>query len=261
MRNTIKFKNACETVTENRSGRDTIGRLQEKTLHAVLKKYLVADESFHEIKIDKYFADAIQPETGEIFEVQTRSFDRLRDKLDFFLREHTVTVVYPIARNKWLIWIDEETGEIASKKRKSPKTGIPQDIFPELYKIKPYLTNSNIRIRIMLLDIIEYRLLNGWSDDKKKGSSRYERIPTGLAEEIEINCTDDYRKLLPQNLPDEFTSDDFRAALKHTSNKITQCGLNILHHTGIIIRTGKNGRRYTYRINTPGSDKKNEAHS
>jgi hypothetical protein len=66
-----------------------------------------------------------------------------------------VTVVYPVARTKWLVWIDEETGAV-TKKRKSPKLGRPYEILRELYRIKPLLKNNNLRFCIVLLDIEEY---------------------------------------------------------------------------------------------------------
>ena len=65
---------------------------------------------------------------------------KLRRKLDTFLKYYPVTIVYPIVHTKYLYWIDEETGEISSK-RKSPKTGTIYDAVPELYKIKMYLNN------------------------------------------------------------------------------------------------------------------------
>ena len=46
--------------------------------------------------------------------------------------------------------------------------------FKELYKIRPFLKNENLRFRFALIDMEEYRLLNGWSKDKKKGSERYD---------------------------------------------------------------------------------------
>ena len=33
---------------------------------------------------------------------------------------------------------------------------------------------------MLLIDIEEYKLLNGWSYDKKRGSVRYDRIPVGI---------------------------------------------------------------------------------
>lgn len=126
----------------------------------------------------------IYTENG-IIEIQTRQFNKMRGKLSAFLPLYPVTIVYPIPREKWLIWIDEETGDL-SKKRKSPAKGSAYTAFIELYRIKMFLKDPNLRLKLVLLDMEEYRLLNGWSRDKKKGSTRYDRIPTALVEEIVI---------------------------------------------------------------------------
>ena len=65
-------------------GQNGIGTLREKTIHSVLKYYYAPDSVYHEIKIGSYVADICVD--GEIFEVQTRNFNKMRDKLDFFSR-------------------------------------------------------------------------------------------------------------------------------------------------------------------------------
>ena len=97
-----------------------IGTLSEKTVHAILKNYYEPDEDRQEIPIENYVADIFAG--GEIIEIQTRQFDKLRGKLSAFLPLYPVTIVYPIPREKWLIWIDQETGELSGK-RKSPLKG------------------------------------------------------------------------------------------------------------------------------------------
>ena len=160
-----------------------IGTLSEKTVHAIFKDYYEPDEDHQEIPIENYVADIYRD--GEIIEIQTRQFNRMRGKLQTFLPLYPVTIVYPIPYEKWLIWIDEDSGEL-SKKRKSPKKGCTYQAFKELYKIKMFLKDPNIRFKFVLVNMEEYRLLNGWSHDKKKGSTRYDRIPTDLIEEVEI---------------------------------------------------------------------------
>ena len=104
---------------------------------------------------------------------------------------------------KWLSWLDEETGYIGPK-RKSPKKGNPYEAFYQLYKIKSYLTNPNIRIKIVMMNMEEIRLLNGWSKDKKKGSSRFDRIPTEIVEEIDLYSLEDYMQMVPIELAETF---------------------------------------------------------
>lgn len=221
-----------------------IGTLSEKTVHAILKNYYEPDEDRQEIPIENYVADIYAD--GEIIEIQTRQFNKMRNKLMVFLPLYPVTIVYPIPREKWLIWIDEENGEL-SKKRKSPARGNVYIAFPELYKIKMFLKDPNLRIKLVFLDMEEYRLLNGWSKDKKKGSSRYDRIPTELVEEVDITCLQDYMQFIPYELEDEFTSRDFARAA-HINVQLAQTVLNILYHVGVITRTGKKGNQYLYEV-------------
>ena len=166
-----------------------IGTLSEKTLHAVLKMYYEPDEDNHEVAIDGYFAD-IYNEHG-IIEIQTRQLNKLRDKLSVFLNEYQVRVVYPMPYEKYLSWIEPETGDITSR-RKSPKRCSMYDAMFELYKIKAFLKNQNLKVTLLLIDMEEYKLLNGWSYDKKRGSVRYDRIPVGIRKIVELDCPQDY---------------------------------------------------------------------
>lgn len=242
----MAVKTVLESTKEQRNINNGygIGTLSEKTVHAVLKRYYEPDEDYHEIPINGMVADIYRD--GKIIEIQTRSFNKMRNKLDKFLHEYKVTIVYPIPYIKNLIWIDENTGNL-SKKRKSPKKGNYYEAFYELYKIKMYLDNPNISFRFVLINIDEYRLLNGWSADKKKGSCRYDRIPTELIGEISIDRIEDYVQLLPIELPDQFTASDYKEAA-HISEDCARLGLNILNHIGAIENIGKQGRKKLYKI-------------
>ena len=236
------FHQTCEKIVNTGSKVNGIGTLGEKTLHAVLKNHFDPAEDHHEIRVGSFIAD-IAGDTG-IIEIQTRQFNRLRNKLDSFLPLTDVTVVYPIASTKWLVWLDEETGE-TTKRRKSPKKGKACDILTELYKIKAYLKNPRLKFCIVLLDIVEYRLLNGWSEDKKKGSVRYDRIPSDIVDEIYINSPNDYEKLIPEKLEKQFTSREFMKS-SGLSLSASQTALNVLNSVGTVTRIGKRGNRYIY---------------
>ena len=228
-------------VDRKRSG---IGTLSEKTVHAILKNYYEPDEEKQEIPIENYVADIFSD--GGIMEIQTRQFNKMRNKLSAFLPLYPVTIVYPIPREKWIIWIDEESGEL-SRKRKSPAKGNVYLAFIELYKIKMYLKNPNLRVKLVLMDMEEYKLLNGWSRDKKRGSSRYDRIPTELVEEVDITRIEDYMQFVPYDLEEQFTSKEFAKAA-HIPVKLAQTVLNILYDIGTVARTGKKGREYLYTV-------------
>ena len=207
-----------------------------------MKHTFEPDENKHEIKIGRFYAD-IQNDSG-IFEIQTRSFNALRKKLSFFLENNIVTVIYPIPHQKWLVWIDNDFGQI-SKKRKSPKVGTVYQAFFELYKIKQLLVHPNLRLCLVFLDITEYRNLDGWSNDRKKGSSRYERIPEKVIDMMYINNPNEYSKLIPDDLPEEFTVKDFKIASKLNIHN-AQTALNVLKYVGAVEQTGKKGNAFVY---------------
>jgi hypothetical protein len=238
------FRQACDRIiaqdkeTQRAGG---IGTLGEKTLHAVLKNYYEPDRSRHEKPVAGFVAD-IMSEDG-IVEIQTRNFDKLRNKLECFLAQTDVTIVYPVAQTKWLHWIDEATGEI-TKKRRSPKIGKPYEALYELYKIRNLLRHPRLRLRIVLLELEEYRYLNGWSRDKKKGSTRCDRIPVDIAGEVLIS-PDDYGRLIPEALGCGFTVKDFKTA-SGLSLYTSGLALSVLRTVGAVIQTGKKGNAYVY---------------
>lgn len=241
----VLFKEACKRMIGIQQGQNGIGTLKEKTVHSVLKYYYAPKTSYHEIKIGPYVADICVD--GEIFEVQTRNFNTMRDKLSYFLSEHDVTIIYPVAHTKWLSWLDPETGEL-SPKRKSPKTGTIYNIIPELYRIKMFLSNPNLHFIISLIDVEETRYLNGWSKNKKRGSTRMDGIPVDIFNEVRINTMSDYYVFLPDTLPESFTSKELSKAAKIPQGRASTL-LNILLETGVINRIGKKGKAYLYQKN------------
>lgn len=242
------FENAKKKIIGFDRQRLSIGTLSEKTVHAILKNYYQPDEDKQEIPIGNYVADIYAD--GEIIEIQTRQFNKMREKLQSFLPLYPVTIVYPIPREKWIIWIDEESGEL-SRRRKSPAKGNPYMVFPELYKIKMHLKDPHLRLRLAMLDMEEYKLLNGWSKDKKKGARRYDRIPTEYVQELEIDCPEDFMQFVPPQLEGAFTSGEFAKAA-HISVSLAQVVLNILHYVGTVERVGKKGRMYLYEVREIG---------
>lgn len=238
-----RFEEARRKVIGVDRQRLGIGTLSEKTVHAILKNYYEPDEDRQEIPIENYVADIYVD--GEIIEIQTGQFNRMRDKLNIFLPLYPVTIVYPIPREKYLIWIDEVSGELSAP-RKSPKRGNPYHAFPELYKIKMFLKSPNLRFKLALVDMEEYRLLNGWSRDRKKGSVRFDRIPTQLVEEVGIDCVQDYLQFVPYELEEPFTAKEF-ARTVHITPKLAGVVLNLLYYVEAVERVGKKGNAYLYK--------------
>lgn len=236
------FRQACEWVKMKEKCSGGIGTLKEKTVHAILKYYMEPREQFHEIPCGNYVADILAE--GEITEIQTAHFHLLRRKLEQYLNEYEVTVVYPIPERKWLYWLDPETGEI-SKPRLSPKKGTVYDCFRELYKIKVFLNHPRLHIRVVLMDLDEYRYLNGWSRDKKKGSVRADRYPREIKADWLFARPGDYKELVPKELGNYFTSSDFASILK-IGRQTAQITLHVLKYMNVVSVAGKKGRSILY---------------
>ena len=211
-----RFNRLCREiiVTGHTAGEAGIGTLAEKRLHAVIKRYLCEDRNCHEVGLDgtRYVSDVRIGK--EIYEVQTGSFYPMKRKIAYYL-EHTdcsVTVVHPIPTVKGVSWIDPATGDISQRTR-STKRGRTLDLLPELYHLLPHLQNERLKFRVLLFEAEDFRLLNGWSRDKKRGSARYERVPLRLLDDLEFDGAEGFRALLPSAIPPHFTVKDFS---KHT---------------------------------------------
>lgn len=236
------FAAACSKVTADRQ-REGIGTLGEKTLHAVLKHYYEPDPAYHEQKIGRYFADIAHGD--RIVEIQTRSFERLKDKLAAFLEEgYEVTVVYPMPCVKWLAWIDENG--MISPLHKSPKKGTPWQAAGEFYNLRTLIDHPKLTLCILLCDMEEYRNLDGWSKNKKRGSSRYERFPVRYVEEICFRDPSDWAIMLPDKLGTSFTRQEFAAATK-LGGRALSGAIALLIQMRIIEKCGMDGRKIVYR--------------
>ena len=239
-----KFLEAYEKAKAYCSENPTIGILSEKIMHLTLKYYFSPFDSDHEVKLGGFYADAVN-EDG-IVEVQTRSFKNLKEKLMYFLAVTNVNVVHPIPFHKYITWVNPETGEI-SKPHRSPTIGRLTDIFGELYGIKEKLDNPRLTITLMLIDTDDYKNLDGWSKDKKKGSTRAERYPRELIDIFTINSKYDLLKLLPEDLPETFSASDLNKLMKGNSRN-SYSAINTLCYLNLCECIGKEGRKNIFRI-------------
>jgi len=228
------------------SGNGYIGTYGEKTLHRAIKWQLEPTGEFHEIPVGRYIAD-IKTESG-ITEIQTQSFHKLKPKLYAFLPEHPVTLVYPLAHEKIIVWSEGPGGETI-RERRSPRRGSFYDAFWELYQIKLLLGDKNLKLKLMLIDVSEHRA----STNKRR--KRYFKIDTelrSLYDELTLSSVEDYQKLIPDRLGAQFTTRDYAAAAG-INLRNSGLALNTLCHIGAIGRAGKQGRCYLYeRAKTDG---------
>ena len=242
-----RFLAAVEKSCNRLKGEKGIGTLGEKSVHAALKAYFEPQSDNTEIRIGSFVAD-IAGEDG-IIEIQTRQFYRLVKKLDCFLEYTHVTVVYPIIAKKYVRWLDPETGELSAR-RVSPRKGSIYDACKELVSIKFALDNPRFTFVAVMLEAEDIRLLDGYGKDKKKHSTKFDRVPIDILCEYRFECPRDYMMLIPPELSGRFTSKDLAKAAG-ISRTLAGIALNILTYTECVSRVGKNGREIIYEINDP----------
>lgn len=224
-----------------------VGTLSEKYLHALLKCYYEPERAFHEVKVDRFTADICRG--NEIIEIQTRQLNRLREKLEaYMLLGYNVKVVYPIPRIRWLLWVNNETGE-TTKRRKSPAVGRFFSSFFELYKIKYFLDWDKLTIELLLFDAEEYRNLDGYGKSKKYRSTRLEMMPLEFVDRLTLSKPSDYLAFVPESLPPIFKSRDYAKAMKADISH-SNTALNILSYLGVVEKCGKDGNAHLYKVNS-----------
>ncbi len=256
----IEAKNRMYGKVQGEKG---IGTLSEKSVHSVLKYYFAPDEAFHEQKIGTFVADICID--GEIYEIQTKQFYLMKRKLDYFLKEHEVTIVYPVSLINTLHWVEcdadinvgtsvSSTTNLADSKyrrittsRKTRKKAMPYLFFHELYGIKDFLNHPNLHFILAVMATKEYRLLDGYGPQKKIRATKTDKVPIELLDLITIRNPEDYKQLVPEGLPEEFTSNIFakKAGIGRT---LAGTALNVLHEMKVVERIGKQGNAYVYRV-------------
>ncbi len=241
----LRFSRARNLVLNDGGGGDGIGRLSEKSLHRILKYYIEPNEEYHEVKCSGSIADIMRD--GEIFEIQTRNTEKLNSKLESFLKDFSVTVVLPFAAKKSVSWLDPISGEISSP-RNSPKKETVFDAIFELSRIKAHIENKNLKIKLIFLDVSEYRYLNGFDKTRKRGSTRCERLPNSITEEYDIIGKEGIASVLPRELNGEFSARDLAALTKRTSRK-NHYILHFLIDLGIVSFVRKEGKKHIYKAN------------
>ena len=237
-----RFKEAVKTASLRFLECDApaeIGRLAEKTIHATLKNYFAKPEE-QEVKVGSFFADA---KTAEgIFEIQTRQFYRMKRKLTEFLQDNVVCIVYPVRYKRLVKWIEPDTGEIVAENKWHQKD-LGYTIFRELYGIREFLDNGNLRICLMYVESDEYKFLDGYGKDRKIRATRMDGVPTKLVAEVNLCVPEDFGIFLPEELSGcEFGVKEFEKAA-HIKNDTAQKCISVLRQLGLVDFVRTEGKR------------------
>ncbi|MHA1916582.1 MAG: hypothetical protein ACW986_09390 [Promethearchaeota archaeon] len=219
-----------------------IGTLKESSFHSALKQWYQEPGDKIEEPVDNYIIDIVRD--GSLIEIQTKNFSAIRSKLEKLVKNHQVRLVYPIIRDKWIHYIDLQSGD-EIRNRLSPKHGSYIDIFEELIRIPDMISNPNFTVELLLAQIEEF-LVNDWKGSwRRKGWSINDRRLVRILERREFYTPIDFLMLKPIDLSTPFTNMDLAQSLRksiHFARKMSYC----LRKMGLIKVVGKKGRAYLF---------------
>jgi hypothetical protein len=216
----------------------------EQTLHEQLKEIYARETGEIESTMGDYRVDVVRGDL--LIEIQTRSFSSIRNKLRDLAQNNRVRLVHPIAYQKWIIRLDKNGKQVS--RRKSPRRGRVEDIFYELVYMPRLLMNPNFELEVALVDMDEYWIDDGKGSWRRKRWSIHDKRMLELRERHLFKSPQDFKKLIPETLPEDFTS-RMLSKEKKLNKRLAQKLLYCLTKMNIVIRNGKKGRAYLYRVN------------
>ncbi len=219
-----------------------INTWNESLLHEELKEYYRGEAGESEIPLEGSICDILH-EDGSVTEIQTSSIGKLRAKLEKLLAGHRVRVVYPVAVSTLIETYSAES-ELLSR-RKSPKKGVPCQVFGELTGITHLLGNPNLTITVQLAEVLELRVADGTGSWRRKGVRISDRKLIRLDKAIDLVTRSDYLALVPPGVPKLFTVADLRdAGAGKNAGKMAW----VLRKAGWSELVEKRGRAFVYRL-------------
>ncbi len=215
--------------------------MQETTLHLQLKEIYQQEGGQPEIWVDGYLIDVVQ--SNQLIEIQTRNFGALKQKLNDLLDNHPLRVIYPIAREKFIILKDLDGNPI--RRRRSPRQGKLVDLFNELVYIASWAIHPNFSLEVFLIIEEEIRVMDGKGSWRRHGISIQDRRLVKILERHLFSCTGDYQCLFPGDLSGQFTNKQLARLLSiphRLASKMTYTSLSL----GILASAGKQGNALSY---------------
>jgi hypothetical protein len=219
-----------------------IGLLNEKPLHASLKQWYAQPGDRFEVPVDGFVIDIVRDNV--LLEIQTRHFGAIKSKLATLVDSHQVRLIYPIAREKWIVQSPGGANAFVTR-RKSPKRGRVEDLFRELVAIPRLLSHENFSLEVLLTREEETRRYDRrrW---RTRGWVTEERRLMEVMERRVFETPRCWLALLPHR-SEPFTSRDLAQAIGirlDLAQKMTYS----LREAGLIQALGKRGRATLYAL-------------
>jgi hypothetical protein len=218
------------------------GVRRESSLHRALKFRYAGQDGLVEACRGSYVCDGVNS-AGEAIEVQTGSFGPLREKVPNICQTEKLTIVHPIIIRKFISSYD--AGGNFLGQRKSPRRGSPWDLFRYLVYAPLLPKTPGLTILLALVDVEEKRVSDGKGSWRRKGVSIMDKAVLVQHGEIRLQTPHDWGFFLPFGCGETFTA---KALASRTGIKppLARKALYVLSRLGLAVRTGKEGKAYTY---------------
>ena len=238
----LRFDNLISDYALNGKPDQGIGTYSEKSLHYILKNFFESNNDCHEVAYKGFVADVKHGST--IMEIQTNTLYGLNNKLDAFLEDSSVRLVFPIIRKRRIVWIDPETGD-AKRCARSVVGESNYSLIPELLYIIDYLRDPSLTVTVVTLEADDYRMLDGKGRDRKKSATKVDLVPTAILDMKDMVFPNDLADFVPGVLGDVFLRQDF-AKVTHLRGRSLWAVLKVLEEMRVITRVENDGRRHRY---------------
>ncbi len=237
----LRFDNLISDYVLHGKPEQGIGTYSEKSLHYILKNFFESNTDCHEVSYKGFVAD-IKSGTN-ITEIQTATLRGLNKKLDAFLEDSSVRLVFPVISKRRIVWIDTETGDVQRSKR-----AISEDIFclaPELLYVVEYLRDPLLTITVITLEADEYRNLDGWGRYRKNNATKVDIVPTAIVDMRDLTFPDDLAQFVPDSLGEVFLRQEYEKATRLKGRSLWAV-LKMLEEMRFIRRIENDGKRHRY---------------
>jgi hypothetical protein len=221
---------------------NSISTFNEKALHSALKSWYSRPGDQHEVPVDGFIIDVVRDDL--LIEIQTRNFSAIRRKLLSLTEHYHVRLVYPIAREKWIVKVAGKANATQSR-RKSPKRGSAVQIFEELVSFPSLIENPNFTVHLLFIQEEETRRYDGRRGWRRRGWVVHERRLLQVVGQRLFVSAADVATLIPPGLNEPFTTRDLATAMskpRRLAQKMAYC----LREMGAITALGKRGNAILY---------------
>ena len=227
---------------ESPNARHQIGVLNERPLHAALKKQYAQPNDRFEVPVDGFLVDIVRGDL--LVEIQTRNFAAVKQKLTSLVAQHPVRLVYPIAQEKWILKLAED-GQSHLSRRKSPKRGTLEDVFEELVSFPQLLSHPNFAVEVVFTYEEEIRWYDRTRSWRRRRWVTHERRLLQIVAQRLLKTPADLYALIPFSLAEPFTTHDLAMTMdrpRRLAQKMVYC----LRLMGSITPAGRRGNTVLY---------------